>query len=831
MEPIRVLYVEDNPADRELTRRHLERHAPHLKLREVETLAEALDQLAVGDVDLVLADYRLPDGTGLDLLEAIKAKGLPVPVVLVTGSGDAEAAVRLLKAGAAEYVVKRPGYLKTLPPVLEGAFRWFQSASELRRTPVRVLYAEHDPADVDLTRRAFIEHGPHLYLEVASTGWEALARLRAAAYDVFLLDYRLPDLSGLDILKALREERIRVPVVMVTGQGDEETAVEAFKLGVDDYIIKREGYLAKLPSTLENVLAQRRLADENEALLVLNTLAESIATLQDLSDLVPRVAQAARDLLRAQTSILWLVEGTELRAAGWVGIEESVAHALRFQVEEPLLDRAAAQRQVALPDLVAAAARSNPTAAILARTVFEDAGGTLAVSLVHAGRLSGVLALASPGSRHFGATEKRLLMVLANHAAIAIENARLYQQVRDQLEEIRRTQAQLLQTEKLAVMGQLLAGVAHELNNPLAVVMAQAELLHRTAGSGQLAERAEKIVRATDQCTHIVRNFLALARQRPTEREPVRLNEVVQQAVELLAYQLRVDNVEVRLDLAEKLPLFWGDPSQLHQVVVNLVTNAHQAMREAAPPRRLTLATRCDSERGRVSLEVTDSGPGIPPETQPRIFEPFFTTKRLGQGTGLGLSLCQGLVEGHGGTIGVASQPRHGATFRIEFPVAAGPVAEAEARAIEGAPPVRGKRILVVDDEPEVARALAGMLSVDGHEVDTASDGTLALDKLAERDYDLILSDIRMPNLDGLGLYRELERRYPHLLRRVVWLTGDTLSPTIAEFLERPGRLTLTKPFALADVRRAVLRALGAKVAQGPTFRGPAKPDRSPCDS
>jgi len=641
VETIRVLYVEDDPGDRELTRRHLERHAPHLTLQLAGTVGEALDQLDAGNVDVVLSDYRLPDATGLDLLEAVRGRELMVPVILVTGSGDAEAAVRLLKAGAADYVVKRSGHLDTLPPIVEGAFRWSQSVRELRRTTIRVLHAEHDPADVELIRRAFREHGPHFQLEVAWRARDVLERLRAAPYDLLLLDYRMPDRSGIEVLKALREERIRIPVVMMTGQGDEETAVQAFKLGAADYIIKRESDLPKLPSTLENVLAQRRLADEKDALLVLNG---------------------------------------------------------------------------------------------------------------------------------------------------------------------QRTQAQLLQTEKLAAMGQLLAGVAHELNNPLAVVMGRTALLSEQLAGSPLVTQAEKIAQAAERSARIVRNFLALARQRPPERQRVHLNHVVREAVELLAYQLQIDSVEVVFDLATDLPALWADLNQLHQVIVNLVSNAHHALRARRPPRRVTMTTRVDAARSRVSLVVADNGPGISVEVQDRIFEPFFTTKPTGQGTGLGLSLCRGILEGHGGSIRVESAPGQGATFRVELPAAAPPTALSEAPAPTSARPMPGLTILVADDEPEVADMLAEILSADGHRVDTVANGVAALERLGDRAYDLILSDVKMPDLDGPGLYRELERRHPALVRRIVLLTGDTLSPEINEFLERSGVPSLNKPFARDEIRRVIQR-------------------------
>jgi signal transduction histidine kinase len=249
--------------------------------------------------------------------------------------------------------------------------------------------------------------------------------------------------------------------------------------------------------------------------------------------------------------------------------------------------------------------------------------------------------------------------------------------------------AKLVQSEKVAAMGSLLASVAHELNNPLAVVVAQTALLRELNPAGPVVARAEQIAQAAERCTRIVRNFLALARQHPPERQGVWLNRVIREALELLAYPLGVDGVEVRLALADDLPLLWADPHQLHQVVVNLISNAHQAMRETAPPRRLTVTTRFDPSGARVSLEVADTGPGIPPEAQARIFEPFFTTKPLGVGTGLGLSLCQGIIEGHGGTIRLASTAGPGAVFRIELPVETAPVTAPEAGSTEAPPPLK----------------------------------------------------------------------------------------------------------------------------------------------
>jgi CheY-like chemotaxis protein len=308
-----------------------------------------------------------------------------------------------------------------------------------------------------------------------------------------------------------------------------------------------------------------------------------------------------------------------------------------------------------------------------------------------------------------------------------------------------------------------------------------------------------------------VRNFLTLARQNPPQRTAVQLNAVIEEVMMLLAYALRVDNIDVHQHLAEDLPTLWADPHQLHQVVVNLITNAQQALRETVTTRQLTITTRADVAHAQaVVLEVADTGRGIPPDLQGRIFEPFFTTKPPGIGTGLGLPLCQGIIESHGGAITVQNSPGSGAVFRIEIPITALPLTKPAISATEAptAMPTPQKVILIVDDEVGISKGLAYLFRRDGHQVDTAANGHLALARLQEREYDLILCDLRMPELDGPGLYRALAFHTPHLLRRFIFLTGDTLSPEAQTFLAQTGAVRLNKPFRAAEVRRVVQQTL-----------------------
>jgi signal transduction histidine kinase len=412
-----------------------------------------------------------------------------------------------------------------------------------------------------------------------------------------------------------------------------------------------------------------------------------------------------------------------------------------------------------------------------------------------------------------------LMLLLIEHGKLyarLVENLREMHRLQRQLEQqnehleeqVQERTSQLLETEKLATMGNLLAGVAHELNNPLSIITGNVSLLIQKAPDDEVRARGRKIEAATLRCARIMTNFLAMARRHPPERGPVALHEVLRGAVEILAYELRVANVTVAWDLAADLPPVWADAHQLQQVVVNLLTNAHHAMRGSSVPRRLSLTTRYDAEHRRVHIAIADTGPGIAPAVHARIFEPFFTTKPEGQGTGLGLSLCRGIIESHDGTIRVESAPGQGATFVIELPLGRPPATVAPPATTADAPSVRGQTILVVDDEPEIAALLAETLALDGHHVETAPNGAAALTKIAGRDYDLIISDCGMPVLGGVEFYRELTRLHPRLATRVIFVSGDTLNKEAVEFLERIDAPRLSKPLSLDTVRALVRQVL-----------------------
>ena len=388
--------------------------------------------------------------------------------------------------------------------------------------------------------------------------------------------------------------------------------------------------------------------------------------------------------------------------------------------------------------------------------------------------------------------------------------------------EIEKQRETLHQREKLAALGSLLAGVAHELNNPLSIVIGQAlmlreqiEALAREAPVGAAAERAAKIQSAAERCARIVRTFLAMARQRKAERREVRLPALMDSAIDLLAYGLRSRDIEIRREGPDDLPSVYGDADQLHQVIVNLLLNAQQAVEERPSGRRIALGLRAEGHPVQLVLTVTDNGPGVPEAIRARIFEPYFTTKPMGVGTGVGLAVSRGMVEAHGGTLTLLATPIDGgACFEVRLPTGA-PTAEAAdgSRPAEDGVEIRSvaqRRALIIDDEPEIAAMLAEILSRDGFHCDVAGTGRAARERLAGGGaYLAVLCDLRMPEEDGPTLFHWVERAHPELARRMIFVTGDTLGPATGRFLAESGRPVVEKPFVPAEIRRLVAAVAG----------------------
>jgi two-component system NtrC family sensor kinase len=379
--------------------------------------------------------------------------------------------------------------------------------------------------------------------------------------------------------------------------------------------------------------------------------------------------------------------------------------------------------------------------------------------------------------------------------------------------EKRRLQDQLLQSEKMSAIGQLIAGVAHDLNNPLASVVGFSDLLGEAADvPPRLAEPLAVIRQEAERASAIVRNLLSFARRQEGERQLQSIRPILESTHQLLKNQLLAARIELTLTFEPGLPEVEVHANQIKQVFVNIINNAAQAIASTRAKEgggRIEIATRCEPDG--LSVNISDNGPGIPEAVAQRVFEPFFSTKSEGEGTGLGLSICHGIVKEHGGDISVdpgGAGSGRGATFSVELPTGVRAELSPLARGAESEPAPAERhehlRVLVVDDEPHILHYMQATLESWGHEVVLAHDGSQALKRALMQPFDLIICDLRMPRLGGREMFHTLSRMHPTVADRIIFATGDTVRGDTLQFLEELGRPFLQKPFKLDALRRVL---------------------------
>ena len=416
----------------------------------------------------------------------------------------------------------------------------------------------------------------------------------------------------------------------------------------------------------------------------------------------------------------------------------------------------------------------------------------------------GVLAAYYRAPHRFSEEENRVLTAIAQETALALEKARLYAELQENLARLQETQAQLIQADKLKALGTLLSGMAHELNNPLSTIQLSLQLMKRATLTDALRKRLDVMEEECDRASRIIRDLLVFARRKPPERRRTDVGEVIRATLALQAPQFDLSKVRVTSELSPT-PAILADAHQLQQVLLNLFTNATHAMKTHSGGGMLSVRSLRQSNE--VVIQVEDDGPGIPAQHLGRIFDPFFTTKVAGEGTGLGLSLSIGIIEAHGGRMAAENLPGRGARFTLRLPIGEGegtetvPVAVVPTMSADAA---RSLNVLLIDDEAHLRRVLSEVLVSLGHRVDEVSDGATAMQKLEGGDYDLVLLDLRLPDIDGRVIWQWINEKYAGLVRRVAFMTGDTMSEDTQHFLEETGRPVLSKPLSIARVRAVI---------------------------
>ncbi len=788
---LRVLYAEDNPDAAVLTRSFFASFAPQIELVIVDTGKQCLEQLEAGGFDVLLLDYRLPDIEGLQVLKSMAERRIHIPTVIVTAMGDEELVVKALRMGASDYVPKNEGYLETLPDILRAAHEESHPIGGLSvpftAVPRRILYLEHVASDIDLTLRHFDEHAPYLLVDVAGSGREALLRLsQKPRYDVVLADLRMPDLGGLEFLHRLKRKLDHCPpFIMVTGKGDDALAIAALKLGAADYIVKNRGYLEKLVYTIEQVVVRDQLRQVYESLQ--HELAQHNRAEAELAE----THQHLQVVIRAANVGLWdwnVKTGKAHFYPEW-------KHQLGYEEDEITDDFSEWETRLHPDD-------KEPALQKVQKFLLSEED-----SLHNEFRL-----------RHKNDSYRRIV------AQGTIERDSAGRATRMRGSHLDVTEAwevgeQLRQAQKMEAIGQLAGGIAHDFNNKLSVMLGYTEMaLARVADDSALRAFLIEVRDAAQSSANLTRQLMAFARKQPIKPTSLNLGDVIGESVKMVRL-LIPEEIEIRCQHQSELWPVSADPTQIDQLVSNLVTNARDAI---AGPGLLSIEVRnaavsaefaeahADARDGDyVVLSVSDDGCGMDELTLGRVFEPFFTTKETGKGTGLGLATVYGIMRQNDGFIVVHSEVGVGTTFELYFPR----VAEKAAKKIKEALPLiagGGETILVVEDEASLLQLIETQLSGLGYTVLGSRSPTEALQLVHayKGPIDLVITDVIMPEMNGRNLAALIRQARPGI--RSIFVSGYSDDVIADHGVLHEDVNFIAKPFSKAILTRKIREVLAA---------------------
>jgi PAS domain S-box-containing protein len=576
---------------------------------------------------------------------------------------------------------------------------------------------------------------------------------------------------------------------------------------------KAIGYQGFVLDITERKQAELELRRRNQELLALNEIGELLNQSSNLDEGLTRTLEKVTELFGADIAVVHFLDESDkvLRRSASVGCRsEHAADASGMEMPPALLD----QVLQAHATLLSGSAPALPEGFRELQRTEEILASQVAV-LWAKDRIMGTLLVGYREMREFSTVELNMLAAVGNQIATTIDKSVLLEDTREAYETLRRTQEQLLQSEKMAAVGQLISGVAHELNNPLTAVLGYSQLLQSDEStSPRSADYLEKLYKQAQRTHHIVQNLLSFARQHRPERAPVWVNQILEDTLVLREYDVKQAHIQVHREFDPHLPLTGGDFHQLQQVFLNILNNAVDAVSENEGPGEIWVRTRQEGER--ICVEFTNNGPEV--QNPHRIFDPFYTTKPVGKGTGLGLSICYGIVKEHGGEIQVRNSPPRGATFTVLLPVTPAEVVS-QAKRPSGAVDGAAGQVLLVESEEAVLQVEQEVLQTRGASIRTARSAWEAIDILKRQSADAAVLDMNLPGeISTATLYRWIEQNRPELAQRVVFTTSGANSPEGAELLRKCGCVLLTKPFHAQAFWTAVQKAFGVQIAE--TLKG-----------
>ena len=808
---INVLLIEDNPHYAFLIRKVLaEYRDPRFNLRCFELLSKGLEHLSRGGIEIVLLDLSLPDSQGLDTFTRVHSQAADVPIILLTGLDDERLAVQATRQGAQEYLLKRD----VDGPLLCRSIRYAVERHRLLRESAQQV-SENTRLSQDL--QASMEE---------MTVVNEIARIITSTLNID----QVYEQFAQEMKKLVDFNRVSINTI---NHGDETFTVRYVcgpispirPLGTPIPLAGTQvGEIVKTGKTVRRadlVHESRFSADSKWADLNLNSgiitplisKGTVIGTFSLRSRLFDAYGPHEQEVLeRLAKQIAPAIENARLyEEARRAQNNNQRLHAFNDRIIASIPSALAVlrghQRLVVSMNPACQKAFGLTSDEVVGRPIRE----VLPLEELDQSILE-ILECGKPGHQTeirytpSGRDESWFMVSvtpLRTEAEAEIEALLILNDVTEQKQQ----QEKLQETSRLASVGQLAAGVSHEINNPLTAVLGFSLLALNADLPDEVRSDLERVHAQAERASKIVQNLLSFARKHEPDRQYLHVATVLDRALELKSYDFRTNSIEVSREWSPELPATLLDEHQMVQVILNILTNAEQAM--VASHGKGRLRVRAFSQGNNIRISISDDGPGIPPESLKRVFEPFFTTKEVGEGTGLGLSICYGLIQQHGGNLWGESLPGNGTTFHIEIPIV-GPEDSLET-AGEGSSQLvslKTKHLMVVDDEPDIRDLLARTLELERYTVDLAENGQEAWRKLQGRPYDCIIMDLKMSGMSGSELYHLMEESLPELAQKVIFMTGDTMSPNTSAFISSVDNHTMSKPFTMKELQLQIRKLL-----------------------
>ncbi len=538
--------------------------------------------------------------------------------------------------------------------------------SKRDNSSVKILVVDDEPGIRDLLSYELGSQG--YQVSTAENGEVAVGMVKKESFQLIISDIKMPKMDGLETLEAVKRVNPNIEVIMATGYGSIETAVEAMKLGAYDFIQKPFNNMDEIFALIEKVLEKTDL----KALVAIHEASKAIFKSIKLDVLLPTIIKISQRVLKSdEVSLMLLEPNGELTVAASLGQVNEKHKQARLLLGERIAGKVALEKE---PIIITGSVEEDPR--FKGVDGLREIRSSIVYPLIMDDEVLGILnANRITNDEPFSSNDLQSMTIICSQIAQAVFNAKLYQEVEEKVQQLREayqqleeTQNQLLQTEKLAAIGQLAAGVAHELNNPLTGILGFAQLLIQEEGlTPQQREDMESIYKQSQRCRQIIQNLLQFSHRKEPKKETAYLTPILESTLQLVQYDFTTSGIEIDKRYPEKLPCIYGDPNQLQQVFLNLLTNGRQAVDNKKKNGRIVI--KASQENKKVMVSFHDNGIGIEPENMGKIFDPFFTTKPVGKGTGLGLSISYGIVQQHSGTIHVKSEKGKGSTFTVELPV------------------------------------------------------------------------------------------------------------------------------------------------------------------